>query len=101
MARLNKTEKLIQQTAKSGEPSDVKLYGIFLDFFKRLKYYNKDENIDIITYLYTVNHEGKTFLCIAKKLHISLSKLEKRRKQFQKVFLSIKDDLAENKTAAA
>lgn len=86
MARLNSTEKLMQAAARKEELFNAKVFEMMLDFFKDFKYLKNDNNYDIIMYLYCRNHKNETFNCIAQNLCLSLSNLEERRKDYQKMF---------------
>ena len=87
MARLNKTEKLICDAAKSTDTLEARVFNKLVAFYEILDVVRDEINIDIINYLYRYDHTGKTFDNIARSFFRSVSKLEGNRKDYQKTFL--------------
>lgn len=87
MARLNNTEKLIQHAAKRLTPFESKLFDKLTDFFDSLDFLYGSNDIEVIIALYCKNHGTTPFEIIAGELGTSVSRLESKRKDYQKMFL--------------
>lgn len=100
MARLNKTEKLIQHAAMRLTAIEAQAFDKLIEFFDDLNYLHGGNDLEIIKTLYCTKHTSP-FEVLAGYLGTSVSRLEKKRKNFQKIFLRHYEQLITQKPNAA
>lgn len=86
MARLNETEKLIQRAALRLTVIEAQAFDKLIEFFDDHNYLYGGNDLEIIYTLYCTKHTSP-FEVLAGALGTSVSRLEKKRKNFQKIFL--------------
>lgn len=100
MARLNVTEKLIQSGAKNENSSLNLAFRKAEEFFKDAAYLINENFCPVIDTLYKQDHKRLTFENIARNNGLSLSKLNRFRQSFIKLFIRYKARLSEQQNAA-
>ncbi len=100
MARLNVTEKLIQSGAKNENTVLNLAYRKASEFFEDAAYLVNENFCAVINALYKQNHKSLTFENIARHNGLSLSKLNRFRKSFIKLFIRYTARLSEQQNAA-
>ena len=101
MARLNETEKLIQHAAKRLTPLDAQAFDKLIEFYDDLNYLHGGNDLEVINILYCTDHNVIPFEIIAGNLGTSVSRLEHKRKDFQKIFLRHYEQLKRQEPDAA
>lgn len=100
MARLNKTEKLMQRAARDTYSIAAQAFERLVAFYADLDYLYGGNDLEIIKTLYCTKHT-MPFEVIAGYLGTSVSRLEDKRKDFQKIFLRHYEQLNKQNTNAA
>lgn len=86
MARLNDMEKLIERAAKKLTPFEAKVYDKLLAFYRDSDFLHGSNDAQIINELYATDHGDAPFELLAQELGTSVSRLEDRRREYQKMF---------------
>ncbi len=100
MARLNVTEKLILSGANNENAMLNLAYRKAYEFFEDASYLVNDNFCTVLDVLYKQKHETLTFENIARNNGLSLSKLNRFRQSFIKLFIRYKARLSEQQNAA-
>ena len=100
MARLNETEKLMQHAAMDASSIEAQAFERLVAFFDDLNFLCGGNDLEIIKALYCTKHTVP-FEVIAGYLGTSVSRLEDKRKAFQKIFLRHYEQLNKQNANAA